>query len=134
MEFYDINWLAVITATVSTFIVGFFWYSPMLFGNIWMKEMGLEPEKMEKRNMPLIFGTAFVLSFILALTLAYFLQGPADLSAGLKLGAIAGIGFSATITGIHYLYERKTIKLYLINVGYNLVMFLLMGAIIGAWQ
>ncbi|NBC66602.1 MAG: DUF1761 family protein, partial [Bacteroidetes bacterium] len=33
----SLNWLSIIAATVVYFILGALWYSPVLFGNIWMK-------------------------------------------------------------------------------------------------
>ena len=39
------NPIAVIVAALSTFIVGFIWYNPKVFGTIWMQESGMTEEK-----------------------------------------------------------------------------------------
>jgi hypothetical protein len=33
----DLNWLAVIVATVAYFALGAIWYAPAVFGNLWMR-------------------------------------------------------------------------------------------------
>ena len=64
------NFLAILAAAVVPMIIGFLWYGPMLFQNIWMKEANMTEEKVKSGNMPLIFGLSFVCSFIVA----FFLQ------------------------------------------------------------
>lgn len=66
MEF---NLLAVLAAASSSFIVGFIWYNPKVFGTIWMKEAGLTQEQVEKGNILKIFGLTFVYAFMLAFML-----------------------------------------------------------------
>jgi hypothetical protein len=63
MEF---NLLAVLVAALSSFVVGFIWYNPKVFGTIWMKEAGFTQEQSEKGNMLKIFGLTFVYSLMLA--------------------------------------------------------------------
>jgi hypothetical protein len=43
MHFHSINLPAVLVATIYTMVVGFLWYSPLLFAKPWMKEMGYDP-------------------------------------------------------------------------------------------
>ena len=40
----EINFLAILLAALSTLVVGFIWYNPKVFGTIWMKETGVNPE------------------------------------------------------------------------------------------
>ena len=44
MELGTINWLAVLVAGVSSFVVGGIWYSPGLFGKAWMKDNNFTEE------------------------------------------------------------------------------------------
>ena len=63
MEF---NFLAILVAALTSFVVGFVWYHPKVFGTIWMKEAGLTQEQLAKGNMLKIFGLTFIFSFMLA--------------------------------------------------------------------
>lgn len=50
-------------------IIGFVWYHPKVFGNLWMRETGLQAEQLAKGNMAVIFISTYVLSLLLAMFL-----------------------------------------------------------------
>ena len=131
----SLNYLAVLAATVSTFLLGGLWYSPVLFGNAWMKEMGFTPESCKDTSgMGRIMGLAFLLELIMAINLAGFIGAKASLGFGLFAGAAVGFGWVAAAFGVNYLFERRSLRLFLINGGYLGVAFTLMGAILGVWH
>src|SRR3954469_9198686 len=129
-----LNIWAVVVAAVSTFLIGGLWYSPAVLGKIWMRENGFSEEDMKKGNMAKIFGLAFVLGLIAAINLAMFLGPTADVSSGAFYGFLAGFGWVATFVGTHYLFERKSFTLFLINAGYSIVALTVMGVILAAWK
>jgi hypothetical protein len=130
----QVNWLAVIVAALSTFLIGGLWYSPAVFGKAWMKENGFTEEGMKGGNMVKIFGLAFILGLVASVNLAMFLGPTDDAGMGAFYGFLAGFGWVATFVGTHYLFERKSFKLFLINAGYSVVSLTIMGLIIGAWK
>jgi hypothetical protein len=133
----NINWLAVIAAALSRFVIGGLWYSPALFSKAWMQENNFTDESMKANppNMVLIFGTTFILALIACVNLAMFLGGPeTDAAFGMTAGALIGIGWIATSVGTHYLFERKSMRHFLINAGYDVVAYIVMGLIIGIWR
>ena len=129
------NYLAILVATVSTFLLGGLWYSPLMFAEAWKKESGVmsEPEA-GKANFGRILGISFILEFIMAFNLAAFIGAKATLTFGLLAGAAAGFGWVALSFGVTYLFENKSLRLFLINAGYHGVAFTIMGAILGAWH
>lgn len=134
MDFPEINYWAVLVAALATFAIGSIWYSPILFAKAWMKELGFTAENMGKPNMPKIFGVSFLLMLVMAFNLAAFYGGKLDWQEGMIYGALTGIGWVAAAIGINYLFERRSIKIWLINAGYMAVSFTTMGAILGAWH
>ena len=128
----NLNYWAILASALSTFLIGGLWYSPALFGKAWMKENGFSEEDMKKGNMARIFGLAFLLGLVAAINLAMFMGPEADLSFGAFAGFAAGAGWVATFVGTHYLFERRSFKLFLINAGYSIVALTVMGIIIGA--
>lgn len=131
----NLNYWAILVATLSSFAVGSLWYSPILFGKAWMKENGFTDEDLKKGlPMPVIMGTTFVLSFIGALALAMFLGPESDLFFGIFAGFMVGLVWVGFSFGINYLYEMKSFRHFLINAGYNTVVFTIMGAILGVWH
>lgn len=134
-EHLSFNYLAILVATVSTFLLGGLWYSPTLFGKAWMQEMGFTEDALKSRGgTGRIMGISFVLELIMAFNLAAFIGPKASFSFGLFAGAAAGFGWVALAFGVTYLFERKPLRLFLINAGYHAVAFTAMGAILGAWH
>jgi hypothetical protein len=128
------HWLAIILAALAGFLVGGLWYGP-LFGKAWMKARGLSEEELKGgANMPLIFGTTFVLNLIAAFMLDHLYQtydAPVGLHYSLVIASIIGVGFIATSIGVNYLFSRMPRSLFLIDAGYWIVIYLVMGAIFG---
>ena len=127
----SVNYLAVLVATISAFIIGGVWYSPALFGKQWMKAVGLK-ESDAKNGMAPVMIKSFIITFIMATTLAIFT--PAGVTEGLMVGAVLGVGVASMSSLNNMVYEMKPTNLMLINFGYILCMYLSMGAILGAWQ
>src|SRR5882724_2355072 len=130
----QLNYLAILVSAVSTFLIGGLWYSPAVFGKAWMRENGFTEESLKGGNMLKIFGVSFLLAIISAVNLAMFMGPESNPTMGALWGFLAGAGWVATFVGTHYLFERKSFKLFLINAGYSIVALTIMGAIIAAWK
>jgi hypothetical protein len=130
-----LNWLAVLAAGISAFVVGGIWYSPTLLGNVWMKENRFTEESIKNGNKGKIFGLTFLLSLVMAMNLGMFLGSTPDLDLkmGLLYGALAGVWVFCGIA-IVALFEQRTAKYIFVNGGFCLVALAIMGAIIGAWK
>jgi hypothetical protein len=132
--FQNLNWLAIIVAAISAFILGGLWYSPLMFVKRWMKETGITEEDTKNTNIIKIFSLAFILSLIASFFLAMFIGAKAGIGFGALAGFMAGLGWVFTFMGISYLFESRTLAHFLINSIYSIVSLTIMGAIIGVWQ
>lgn len=130
----DFNWLAIIVATVTAFVLGGAWYAEGLFGSAWMQDVGLTEEDTNSANTLKTFGGTFALQLIAAMTLATLIGADSTWLSGLHTGLVIGIGFLATAYGVTYLFEQRSLRLYMINGGYNVLLLAIMGTIIGAWH
>ena len=128
----SLNWLSVLVAALSGFVIGGLWYGP-LFQKPWMQLTGMTKEKGAQASMPLTFGGAYVLNLIGAAGLAILLGGNGSWAGGLHTGLLTGLFFIATALGVIYLFEQRPLKLWFINAGYQVVNFAAMGTIVGAW-
>lgn len=155
----NINFLALILAALSSLLVGFIWYNPKVFGNIWMRESGMTEEKMRGSNMIVIFSMSLLYAFFIAFTLQFLvihqmgaLSATADVKNvdpsvlnnyldaygetfrtfqhGALHGFMTGLFFSLPTIGVNSLYERRSWKYVLISGGYWVVTCTIMGAII----
>jgi len=132
LQFGEVNYLAVLIATIVTMVLGFLWYSPVLFGNVWVKQIGLKKEEMSgggSITYVLTALTALVGTYLLALLLT--LTEERTIATGITIGLIIGLIISVKI-GMNYLFEKKSLTLYFITIGYHLVTYLLAGIILGA--
>ena len=133
-----INLLAVLVAAVATFVLGGLWYSPLLFGKVWVRAHGYTPEKME--SMRAGVGRSYAVSFLCYLVMATvmaLLIGSTDTVTtlgGVRLGALCWLGFAATIGLTANLFSDKPLATYLLDAGYQLVYMSVMGAILASWR
>lgn len=134
LDFASINYFAVVVSTVVAYFFGALWYSPILFGNAWMRALGKSREELPAPTLPMLIG--FICTFITALGLALIINGMGvtTLLGGILIGLVVGIAFITTNSLSEYLYSGETMKLFWIHAGYRIVYILIMGAILGAWQ
>jgi hypothetical protein len=159
----EINLLAILAAALSTMVVGSIWYNPKVFGIIWMRESGVTPEKARTANMLKTFGLAIVFAFMISFILqmivihqfgalglvggdpalakpsyAAFMADYGDAFRTFKHGAfhgfITGLFLALPIIATNSLFEMKSWRHILINAGYWMVNFTIMGGILSAWK
>jgi hypothetical protein len=134
MNMHTLNLWAILAATVSAFLLGALWYAPFLFGKAWQRANGFG-ETPPATNMAKVFGISFLLTLIMAINLAMFLNTPTTTTAfGAAAGFAAGFGWVAMGIGIVSLFEGRPLSYVLINGGYLTIALTLMGAILGAWR
>ena len=134
MQTVALNHLAIVTAAILAFVIGGVWYGP-LFGKAWMKENGLTPEAVAAGNPAKIYGLSFIYTLVMAYNLGFFLGDP-SIGSGMATmyGFATGFGWIAMALFVVGLFERRSMKLMLINGGYMTVTLTIMGLIIGIWR
>lgn len=132
----EINWLAAVLATVSTMVVGSIWYTPSVFGTMWMKLAKVKPTGRASDATSAILVT-LVVSFISAYVLAHvtFLAHEffknSMLQDALSTAFWVWLGFTAARFITHDAFEMRPKKLTLLNISHEFVTFMVMGLIIG---
>ena len=141
MEILGIRLVPVFVAALATMVMGFIWYSPLLFAKPWTILMGYDPnDKAKMDEMRKAAGKMYGLSFVASLVSAFVLAKIIDVTSvntalyGMKVAFAVWLGFVTTVQLTGALFGRQPTKLYLINTGYQLVCYLVMGAILAVWQ
>lgn len=134
----DINFVGVLVAAVASMVVGFLWYSPILFAKPWMKLMGYSGKNMKsmQKGMGMQYGmsfvsailTAFVLSLVMNMSKSFFHFD--SLSTGFTAAAMVWVGFVAPVQLTDVLFAKKQWQLFYINTGYQLASLLVMGVVL----
>lgn len=137
MEVLGVNLVVVLLAAVATMIVGFLWYSPLLFAKPWMLAMGYDPSDKAgldamRKGAAKLYGISFLASLVSAFVLGkvVVVTTVTTIPYGMKVGFAMWLGFVVTVQLTDMLFARKPIKLFLINTGYQLVCYVMMGAIL----
>lgn len=134
MDFSQLNFLAVLAAAASSFLLGGLWYSPLMFQKAWLDGCGLTLVDLEQVKPAKLFTVAFVLALIAAFVFALFLGPKPPLGFAVGAGFAAGLAWVATSIGISYVFEQRPLKLFLVNGGYHTLQFTLIGLILGLWH
>lgn len=116
------NWIAVVVGTVTFFAVGAIWYSA-LFAKPWQREVALSTEQLTTgRNMMLIMSTCLLLEFVVVVMLGHLFAriDPSD-RAKMMMATGFGLAIMAPAIGINYLYQRRSLTLFLIDAGHFVV-------------
>jgi hypothetical protein len=135
----SVNYLTVLIAGVLHMGVGALWYGP-LFGKPWMALMGISKESMAAtgadKKMGQRYFVAFVGALITAFGLNYIVQvsGDTTFGAGMECGLLAWLAFVVPVLLTQVLWENKPVKLYILNIGYYLVTFALVGGVLAVWR
>lgn len=148
-QFFEFNPLAVLVASVVSFIVGAIWFGPKTFYPVWMKALGREVPtehvKMSGGETLLMFGGTYLAALIQVTTLAAIISlskasgANFDAANGALFGLIFSIGLGAFASLSHRMFSQpdmkvyRSLKVWLIEVGQDVVCLTLAGVILGAW-
>jgi len=141
MRFMGVNVWAVLVSALATMVVGFVWYSPLLFARRWTMLMGYDPDdKAKVAEMQKSAGPSYMLSLVASVLSAAVLGKIIVIATihrplyGIKMGLAVWLGFVTTVQLTSALFMRQPARLYAINTGYQLVCYVVMGAIMAAWR
>ena len=132
---FGVNYLAIVVAAVVALVIGFIWYSPRVFGSRWMAYLGTTQAQLGNPG-PSGMAVGVVASLLNAWVIAVLSLnlGGKSLTDGILLGALAWLGFMATITAAQISFEKKSWGLWVLNNAHNLLVQVLMGAIVTIWR
>ncbi len=113
LELGSLNYLAIALAGAAKFIIGGLWFSPILFGDLWLKETGLKKEELGSPRDALLTGLfiCILVSFSFAIILQMLML---DLRSAMAVGVIIAIGITAAQIGLSFPFEGRSLKLFLI--------------------
>jgi hypothetical protein len=134
----EINYIAVVLATLSSMIVGSVWYAPRVFGNLWMRLANVTPSgRASDAARPIIVTVvvSFVTAWVLAGAswIAFEFYGGGFLVGTLVTAVTLWAGFTAARFVTHDAFDARPAGLTVLNCAHELVTILVMAVIIGVW-
>ncbi|MEN9692624.1 MAG: hypothetical protein RLZZ330_268 [Actinomycetota bacterium] len=139
MIYPEINYVAVLIASLANFVAGFAWFSPKTMFPVWWRAMGKSPDDQPgTESMGTVFGLTIVGVFVQTFTIAVVIGwygatnlGEINLVSGAMIGSFIGIGSAAAASLSHRLFGGHGLKVWLIEVGSDILNATLVGAVLG---
>lgn len=134
----NINYLAVAASTAIFFVLGSIWYSA-LFRSLWTEEL-------KQHNVIIKQPTSQDLTFKMLLTLAanflaslamaclVHMTGSSTAASGITLGIIVALGFVATTLALVFIWESRSLRLFLIDSGYPILGVIISAVLLSLWR
>ena len=136
----EINYVVILGCAILAMIVGAIWYGP-LFGKVWMDIVGMDAEdEAARKAMQKSAGPLYLVQFLLVIgqlyILAHFVQGWKEAS-GIEVAVWLWLGFVMPTLAAASMWTVDSVKVkwtrFLIQAGYQLLMFVIFGYILGTW-
>lgn len=136
LQISALNFWAILVCIISNMVIGALWYSPLLFGNQWLKLVGKKAEDINKAeaNKSMMFGFIPAIVFILSLAILLKFANATTIIDGFIMGTLVSVGFIGMSAMNQILFEGRAFKLVLLDVGYPLVALNIAAIILVLWQ
>jgi hypothetical protein len=134
-----LNYVHVLYVSIAGFMLGWLWFS-LLFGKAWMAEMKITPEMVKEAQAKggmagdLIKGFLFTLLSTFGLAALIAAHGAPNWKHGAAFGVFIGLFGPVMRMANGAVFEKKSVKLQLINAGHEVVLYALQGAVLGMWH
>jgi len=128
-----LNIVAILVVTAIDFFLGFLWYSKVVFGNLFLKNLGKTEDELQMKPLDGIMSVVVSFLTFLFFSIVLDLMGSFDILLSLVLALVVWIGFIATSNYYGVIYEGRNKVLYLIFILYKLVGLLIGALILGLW-
>ncbi len=134
--FDNLNYWAILVSGLTYWIIGGVWYAA-IFTKQYQTALNFDEETKKKADKD--FTKALFAHFSSGLLTSFFLAnfvrvtGASSLWDGLVCGFVVWLAIAFTINFNHFMFEKKPIAWFLINIGFFLVAFTVMGGILTVW-
>jgi hypothetical protein len=122
----DINLWAVLVGIIASGVLGALWYSPLLFLRSWTRAAGREPAQ-----GPWVYAVTLLTAIVAAVGFGWWAGPEPSLEEAVLDGFVVGLFFSASPLGLHYAFAGRPLRLWLIDGGFQVVRFVLLGVVFG---
>lgn len=126
-------WVVLLCGFIGIFL-GWLWYSPFLFGKMWMDAIEKTEDELRKDFNPAkTFGLTFLSNLFIAYVIARLMviSNATTVEEGIRIAFLCWLGFTFLTNFINALFEKKELKLVLIDSGYHMVVTVTFGSLLG---
>jgi hypothetical protein len=133
----DLNWLAVIVATVSYFVLAGPWFAEATLGPAWRRSIGWDKAPGQRLGPAYYVGPlATCLLAVIAVAMLADATGSTSFTEGITLGLVVGVGIASAIlfvTGALDPTKPRPAAWFGIMAGYHVLGLLIASVIVYVW-
>ncbi len=136
-NFFAINFLAVLVATLVSAVIGSIWFGPKTFFPVWWKFLGKSPDQQPgSSNMAYVFGLTILGTFAAICGLALVFQvieaasGQMNWLDGAYVGGLLGLFIGGGASLGHRMFAGQGFKIWILEVGNDVLALAAAGAIL----
>ena len=130
-----LNFWAILATGIGFWILGAFWFSPLLFAKPWAAIVG---RPMGEKPKGMVHGmiVSFIGNLLLSLVMAHIVvwAGADNFGHGAFIGFLCWLGFIGGLLYAHRIYEGRPFAYFAIVGGYWLVGCTLTGGVLAVWR
>lgn len=130
----ELNWLAIVVATIAWFAFSAIWYSVPPLSKAWATAAKVDPAG-EGPPLALLFIPTLIGYFVTTVVIGLLVAAiPADtLGEGVVLGVVLGVGFGMVSALVNQVYETKRNSYFIINGLNAVIAYAIVAAILAVW-
>jgi len=136
LDHLSFNILAIIAGVLINMFIGTLWYSPLLFGNIWLTLIGKKSEDISKKDGNSSMAFAIIPAAVAACALALLVEISHAVTIGdaLILGTLTSLAFSGMSALNLVLFENRSLRLSILNTGYFFISWNIVTILLTIWK
>ena len=131
-KYLNINFLAVIVTGLIAFALSLMWYSPILFGKIWMEYRNASPQTSPGWTMLFAPLRELIVSYVLALLITRLML--TDWKSAAKLIFLLWLAFHAVGMAGDIIWDNMPWPLGAVHAGDWLMKMLFMAIVLSIWH
>ena len=136
--FGQLNWIAIVVATIVYYALGAAWFAPFAMGKVWQRSIGWDASRPAPGLTVMTIVAPLVAYFVAAIATAMLAKatGTSDLGGGIILGVVIGVGYAGSILGVTAAFETTKPQPWTwfgVSYGYHLVGLVVTAVIVSLW-
>lgn len=131
----ELNWIAIVVATLAWFAFSAIWYSVPPLSKAWASAARVDTTG-DGPPLALLFIPTLIGYFVTTVVIALLAEGigAQTVSDGVVLGVVLGVGFGMVGALVNQVYEGKGNSYFLINGINAVIAYAIVGAIVAVWD
>lgn len=132
--FGELNWMAILVATVAWFVFSAIWYSVPPLSKAWQEASKVDMTT-DGPPLALLFIPTFIGYFVTTVVIALIARGigATEVLDGVWLGVALGVGFGVVGALVSQIYEQKGSYYWLLNGINAIIAYVIVALIVTVW-